>query len=45
MLRKQKLKAGGKNWSFLEVGINGKWVDTSKGGMRTNIVDVFCIHI
>jgi hypothetical protein len=35
----------GKNKTFLGVGTSGKRMGTRKGGMRVNMVDVFCIHI
>jgi hypothetical protein len=41
----KKMKDRRENRSFLGVGNNGRWEGIRKGGMRVNMVAVFCIHI
>jgi hypothetical protein len=38
------MKGKRENRSFPEVGTSGRRVDTRKGGIRVNMVDVFGIH-
>jgi hypothetical protein len=39
------MKGRRENRSFLGVGTSERWVDTRKGGMRVNMMDVFYIHV
>jgi hypothetical protein len=42
---KKEWRIGREHKSFLGVGTSGSWVGTGKGGMRVNMMDVFCLHI